>query len=65
MILGDEGVFDSGVLEQILDSSGVGEPFTVGASLSRLARGRSTLRVKVEMISVVYVSEASVSAHSR
>ena len=65
VILGDEGTFDSGDLEQILDASGVGEPFTVGASVSRLARGRSTLRVKVEMISVVYVSEASVSVMSR
>nr|KAG5709012.1 hypothetical protein BaRGS_004651 [Batillaria attramentaria] len=65
VILGDEGTFDSGDLEQILDTSGIGEPFTVGASVSRLSRGRSTLRVKVEMISVVYVSEASVSALSR
>lgn len=65
VILGDEGTFDSGDLEQILDASGVGEPFTVGASVSRLAKGRSTLRVKVEMISVVYVSEASVSVTSR
>ena len=35
VILGDEGTFDSGDLEQILDASGVGEPFTVGASVSR------------------------------
>ncbi|GFR85751.1 hypothetical protein ElyMa_006036200 [Elysia marginata] len=62
IILGDEGTFDSGDLEQVLDASGVGEPFTIGASVHRLARGRSTLRVKVEMISVVSVSEVYLSA---
>lgn len=57
IILGDEGIFDSGDLEQVLDASGIGDPFTIGTSVHRLSRGRSTLRVKVEMISVVSVSE--------
>ncbi|XP_035829390.1 uncharacterized protein LOC101859992 [Aplysia californica] len=65
IILGDEGTFDSGDLEQVLDASGVGEPFTIGASVHRLSRGRSTLRVKVEMISVVSVSEVYLNAFSR
>lgn len=65
VILGDEGTFDSGDMEQMLDASGVGEPFTVGASVTRLARGRSTLRIKVEMTSVVYVSEVAVNVLSR
>ncbi|CAL1532756.1 unnamed protein product [Lymnaea stagnalis] len=65
IILGDEGTFDSGDLEQVLDASGVGEPFTIGASVHRLSRGRSTLRVKVEMISVVSVSELYLSVLTR
>ncbi|XP_046560241.1 uncharacterized protein LOC124269279 [Haliotis rubra] len=65
VILGEEGTFDSRELVQILDTSGMGEPFTVGASMLRLAQGRSTLRVKVEMISVVSVSEVNVHALNR
>lgn len=65
VVLGDESIFDSGELEQVLDASGIGEPFTVGASVSKLARGRTTLSVKVEMFSVTYVSEASINALSK
>ncbi|KAH9494619.1 hypothetical protein Btru_019729 [Bulinus truncatus] len=65
IILGDEGTFDSGDLEQVLDASGLGEPFTIGASVHRLSRGRSTLRVKVEMISVVSVSEVYLNVLNR
>lgn len=65
IILGDEGTFDSGDLEQVLDASGIGEPFTIGASVHRLSRGRSTLRVKVEMISVVSVSEVYLNVLTR
>ncbi|KAK6982284.1 hypothetical protein BgiMline_017657 [Biomphalaria glabrata] len=65
IILGDEGTFDSGDLEQVLDASGQGEPFTIGASVHRLSRGRSTLRVKVEMISVVSVSEVYLNVFNR
>lgn len=61
IILGDEGTFDSGDLEQVLDASGIGEPFTIGASVHRLSRGRTALRVKVEMVSVVSVSEVLLS----
>ncbi|KAK6178586.1 hypothetical protein SNE40_013341 [Patella caerulea] len=59
VILGEEGTFDSGELNQMLDASGFGDPFTVGASVSRLSLGRSSLKVKVEMESVVSVSEVS------
>lgn len=65
IILGDEGTFDSGDLEQVLDASGIGEPFTIGASVHRLSRGRSTLRVKVEMVSVISVSEVFLSVPSK
>ncbi|ESO95143.1 hypothetical protein LOTGIDRAFT_160907 [Lottia gigantea] len=57
VILGDDASFDSGELTQMLDASGFGDPFTVGASISRLSRGKSSLKVKVEMMSVVSVSE--------
>ncbi|XP_041376336.1 uncharacterized protein LOC121388875 [Gigantopelta aegis] len=65
VILGDEGMFDSGEMEQVLDISGFGEPFTVGASVARLSRGRSTLRIKVEMVSVVSVSEVTMHGLNR
>ncbi|XP_076439295.1 uncharacterized protein LOC143278148 [Babylonia areolata] len=66
VLLGDsEEAFDSGDMEQILDASGISEPCTLGASVSRLARGRPSLRVSLRMRSAVYISETSVSVLSR
>lgn len=55
--LGLDGVYESDLLERTYDASGAGEPYLIGASLSELAHGRSKIRVKVEMHSVVAVSE--------
>lgn len=63
--LGDQNAYESGPIEQILDATGNSEPFTVGASLLKLARGRSSLKVKIEMYNVVSVSEVSMNVLSK
>ncbi|KAJ8302844.1 hypothetical protein KUTeg_019240 [Tegillarca granosa] len=55
--LGEKNLFESGTLEQLLDTTGNGEPYVVGCPLHILSRGRATLKVKVDMYNVVSVSE--------
>jgi hypothetical protein len=65
LALGDQNAYESGPIEQILDATGNSEPFIVGASLLKLARGRSSLKVKIEMYNVVSVSEVSMNVLSK
>ncbi|VDI25051.1 uncharacterized protein [Mytilus edulis] len=63
--LGDQNAYESGPVDQLLDATGNSEPFTVGASLMKLSRGRSSLKVRIEMQNVVSVSEVSINVLSR
>lgn len=63
--LGENGLFESGELEQLLDLTGNGDPYIVGSSLNYLARGRAAIKVVVSMYSVVSVSEATLHVLNR
>ena len=57
--IGEQQAFESGTIEQWLDGGGNGDPYIIGSTIHVLSRGRSTVRVRVNMYSVVSISEAS------
>ena len=63
--LGETNPFESGVLEHTLDATGNGEPYIVGIPLYSLTRGRSAMRLRIDMLSVVSVSEITVHVLSK
>eukprot|EP00105_Crassostrea_gigas_P038514 XP_019922662.1 PREDICTED: uncharacterized protein LOC105327948 [Crassostrea gigas] len=56
--IGENQAFESGTIEQWLDGGGNGEPYIIGSTIHVLSRGRSTVRVRVNMYSVVSIGEA-------
>ena len=63
--LGENNAFDSEEIEQLVDIAGNGDVYVINASLYKLTRGRSSLKVKVTMISVVSVSEVTLDISSK
>lgn len=63
--LGESRPFESGILEQLLDTTGNSDPYIAGVTLHKLARGRSSLKVKLDMLSVVSVSEVAIHVLNR
>ncbi|KAH3769956.1 hypothetical protein DPMN_171235 [Dreissena polymorpha] len=63
--LGENGGFHSEELDQMVDIAGNGELYIIGGSLQKLANGRSSLKVKVTMVSMVSVSEVTLNVASK
>ena len=63
--LGENGAFDSEEIEQLVDLAGNGDVYVINASLYKLTKGRSSLKIKVTMISVVSVSEVTLDISSK
>ncbi|KAK3085279.1 hypothetical protein FSP39_000966 [Pinctada imbricata] len=63
--LGETNSFETGLLEHTLDAAGNGEPYVVGIPLYAITRGRSSLRLRIEMFSVASVSELTIHVLSR
>ncbi|KAL4234825.1 hypothetical protein ACF0H5_006466 [Mactra antiquata] len=63
--IGENGAFQSEELDQLVDTTGNGEMYVINGSLYQLARGRSSLRMKITMVSVVTVSEVTLNVSSR
>lgn len=57
IFLGEEYEYDSNVLEETFDISGSGLGYVVGAPLYEVTRGRSKIKIRVNMLSVTAVSE--------
>ncbi|CAI9716618.1 XP_029657756.2uncharacterized protein LOC115231992 isoform X2 [Octopus vulgaris] len=60
--LGEEDIYQTGQITQTLDTSGVGDPLIVAATIFELSQGRMVVPVKVTMTSVVLVSEVTMDA---
>ena len=63
--LGENGAFQSEELDHLVDIAGNGDVYIVNTSLYSLNKGRSTLKMKVNMVSVVSISEVSLNIASR
>lgn len=63
--IGENGAFQSEELDQLVDIAGNGDVYLVNGSLLQLTRGRSSLKLKISMISVVSVSEVTLTVGSR
>ncbi|WAR12509.1 hypothetical protein MAR_026689 [Mya arenaria] len=55
--IGENDEFQSEELDQLVDLTGNGDLYVVNGSFQQLAKGRSSLKVKVSMVSVVSISE--------
>lgn len=61
LIIGQgDKLFESEVIEQIVDISGHAQPYDVGYDLYRLTSSKSRLRVRVELMSVTAISEVQI-----
>lgn len=60
--LGEDDMYQTGLITQTLDTSGVGDPLIVAASIYELSQGTVSIPVKVIMRSVVSVSEVTMDA---
>lgn len=63
--IGDTHSFQSEELDHLVDTSGYGDIYTVNGSLHKLSAGRSSLKVKVTLVSMVTVSEVYLNVNKR
>jgi hypothetical protein len=59
--IGENGAFQSEELDQLVDIAGNGEVYIVNGSLNQLTKGRSSLKMKITMVSVVSISEVTLN----
>lgn len=63
--LGDPNPYESGTIDQLLDATGNSDPYIIGSTIQLLSSGRTSIRVKLDMYSVVSVSEVSLMVLNR
>ncbi|XP_021373518.1 uncharacterized protein LOC110463337 [Mizuhopecten yessoensis] len=63
--LGDTDPYESGTIDQLLDATGNSDPYVIGSTLQLLAKGRTSIKVRLDMYSVVSVSEVSLLVLNR
>ncbi|WAR12507.1 hypothetical protein MAR_026687 [Mya arenaria] len=63
--IGESDGFQSEELDQLVDLTGNGDLYVVNGSLQQLAKGRSSLKVKVNMVSVVSISEVTLNVSTK
>ncbi|WAR12508.1 hypothetical protein MAR_026688 [Mya arenaria] len=64
-IIGESDGFQSEELDQLVDIKGNGDLYVVNGSLQQLAKRRSSLKVKVRMVSVVSISEVTLNVSTK